>query len=69
MPCWLRKELQHKLKDIQLSLRGILRGFGLKVGKVTDKTFEAQRWATLSRRTQGPLINIRRRHQQRGQGW
>src|SRR5262249_54321555 len=37
-----RKQLQHKLKDIELSLRGILRGFGLKVGKVTDKTFEAR---------------------------
>src|SRR5262245_8128360 len=29
-------------QDIELSLRGILRGFGLKVGKVTDKTFEAR---------------------------
>src|SRR6516225_4116006 len=37
-----RKQLQHKLTDIELSLRGILRGFGLKVGKVTDKTFEAR---------------------------
>src|SRR5262245_17008060 len=37
-----RKQLQHKLRDIELSLRGILRGFGLKVGKVTDKTFEAR---------------------------
>ena len=37
-----RKLLQHKLRDIELSLRGILRGFGLKVGKVTDKTFEAR---------------------------
>ena len=36
-----RKQLQHKLRDVELSLRGILRGFGLKVGKVTDKTFEA----------------------------
>ena len=34
-----RKLLQHKLRDVELSLRGILRGFGLKVGKVTDKTF------------------------------
>src|SRR5262249_54526057 len=31
-----RKQLQHKFRDIELSLRGILRGFGLKVGKVTD---------------------------------
>src|SRR5262245_19027547 len=37
-----RKLLQHKLRDIELSLRGILRGFGLKVGKVTDKTLEAR---------------------------
>jgi len=37
-----RKQIQHKLKDIELSLRGILRGFGLKVGKVTEKTFEAR---------------------------
>jgi hypothetical protein len=37
-----RKQLQHKLTDIELSIRGILRSFGLKVGKVTDKTFEAR---------------------------
>ena len=37
-----RKQLQHKLTDIELSIRGILRGFGLKVGKVTDKGFEAR---------------------------
>jgi transposase len=37
-----RKQLQHKLTDIELSIRGILRGFGLKVGQVTDKTFEAR---------------------------
>src|SRR5258705_5691381 len=37
-----RKQLQHKLRDIELSIRGILRGFGLKVGQVTDKTFEAR---------------------------
>jgi transposase len=35
-----RKQLQHKLRDIELSIRGILRGFGLKVGHVTDRTFE-----------------------------
>jgi transposase len=33
-----RKQVQHKFRDVELSLRGILRGFGLKVGKVTDKT-------------------------------
>jgi transposase len=37
-----RKQLQHKLTDIELSIRGILKSFGLKVGKVTDKTFEAR---------------------------
>jgi transposase len=35
-----RKQLQHKLRDIELSIRGILRGFGLKVGHVTDRSFE-----------------------------
>jgi transposase len=35
-----RKLLQVKLHDIELSLRGTLRGFGLKVGKTTPKTFE-----------------------------
>lgn len=34
-----RKLLQGKLHDIDLSLRGILRGFGLKVGKTTPRTF------------------------------
>ena len=34
-----RKQLQHKLTDVELSIRGILRGFGLKVGKVTKKDF------------------------------
>ena len=34
-----RKQLQHKLTDIELSIRGILRGFGLKVGKVTKTAF------------------------------
>ena len=28
--------------DVELSIRGILRGFGLKVGPVTRKHFEAQ---------------------------
>jgi transposase len=35
-----RKQLQHKLTDIELSIRGILRGFGLKVGKVVKTAFE-----------------------------
>jgi transposase len=37
-----RKLLQHKLKDVELSIRGILRGFGLKVGKVTRKKLECR---------------------------
>jgi transposase len=34
-----RKLLQSKLRDIENSLRGMLRGFGLKVGKTTERTF------------------------------
>jgi len=34
--------LQGKLHDTEMSLRGILRGFGLKVGKTTPKTFESR---------------------------
>jgi transposase len=34
-----RKLLQSKLHDIEMSLRGILRGFGLKVGPTTPKRF------------------------------
>ena len=35
-----RKTLLSKLIDVELSIRGILRGFGLKVGAVTRKSFE-----------------------------
>jgi transposase len=34
-----RKLVQSKLLDVENSLRGILRGFGLKVGKTTRKNF------------------------------
>lgn len=34
-----RKLLQGKLHDVEMSLRGILRGFGLKVGATTPKTY------------------------------
>jgi transposase len=34
-----RKLVQAKLHDIEMSLRGILRGFGLKVGPTTPKRF------------------------------
>lgn len=37
-----RKLLQGKRHDIEMSLRGVLRGFGLKVGPTTPKTFEAR---------------------------
>jgi transposase len=37
-----RKLLQVKLHDVEMSLRGILRGFGLKVGKTTPARFEGR---------------------------
>jgi transposase len=37
-----RKLVQAKLHDVEMSLRGILRGFGLKVGPTTPKRFEAR---------------------------
>jgi transposase len=37
-----RKQLQGKLIDVELSIRGILRGFGLKIGHVTRKDFAAR---------------------------
>src|SRR5499426_520456 len=37
-----RKQLLGRLLDVELSIRGMLRGFGLKVGQVTRKTFEAR---------------------------
>jgi transposase len=37
-----RKLLQAKRQDIEMSLRGVLRGFGLKVGPTRPKTFEAR---------------------------
>jgi transposase len=37
-----RKQMQAKLHDVEGSLRGILRGFGLKVGKTTPKTFDGR---------------------------
>ena len=37
-----RKLLQAKLLDVELSLRGILRGYGLKVGEVSRGRFEAR---------------------------
>jgi len=37
-----RKLLQSKLLDVELSIRGILRGYGLKVGEVSRARFEAR---------------------------
>jgi transposase len=34
-----RKLVQSKLRDVENSVRGILRGFGLKVGKTTNRSF------------------------------
>lgn len=34
-----RKQLQAKRHDVEMSLRGILRGFGLKMGKTTARSF------------------------------
>jgi transposase len=35
-----RKLVQGKLHDVEMCIRGVLRGFGLKVGPTTRKTFE-----------------------------
>src|SRR5512135_3847584 len=37
-----RKLVQGKLYDIEMSLRGILRGFGLKVGRTTKAGFASR---------------------------
>jgi transposase len=37
-----RKLVQSKRHDMEMSLRGILRGFGLKVGVTTGRTFEGR---------------------------
>lgn len=37
-----RKQLLGRLIDVELSIRGILRGFGLKVGPVTRRGFEGR---------------------------
>ena len=37
-----RKLLQSKLGDLENSLRGIMRGFGLKVGRTTERSFAAR---------------------------
>jgi transposase len=37
-----RTQLQAKMRDVELSLRGLLRGFGLKVGEVSKGQFAAR---------------------------
>src|SRR4051794_34291286 len=37
-----RKQLQAKMRDVELSLRGLLRGFGLKVGEISKGQFAAR---------------------------
>ena len=37
-----RRLLQGKRHDVEMRLRGILRGFGLKVGKTTARTFDGR---------------------------
>src|SRR5215467_2946984 len=37
-----RDLLQRKLQDVELGMRGLLRGFGLKVGKVSKSKYEAR---------------------------
>jgi transposase len=37
-----RKLLQAKENDVEMSLRGVLRGFGLKVGRTTPRSFAAR---------------------------
>ena len=37
-----RKLIQSKLHDVEMGLRGLLRGFGLKVGATTPRSFEGR---------------------------
>lgn len=37
-----RSQIQSKMHDIEMSIRGILRGFGLKVGKTSPRNFEGR---------------------------
>ena len=69
-----RRQLLGRLVDVELSIRGILRGFGLKVGQVTRKTFEARIWelvtgqATPMRGLSQPLQEISATAGMRGGG-
>ncbi len=37
-----RKQLLNRMMDLERSMRGILRGFGLRVGQVTRRSFEGR---------------------------
>jgi transposase len=53
-----RKLLQAKRHDVEMSLRGVLRGFGLKVGPTTPKTFEGGCgiwWLSMARCRRSPM--------------
>jgi transposase len=59
-----RKLLVAKLRDVESSLRGILRGFGLKVGAVSKGKFEARirelvAGQAMLERIAGPLLRAR----------
>ena len=44
-----RKLIQSKLHDVENSLRGTLRGFGLKVGRTTERSFAGREAKSLRR--------------------
>src|SRR5689334_12075809 len=59
-----RKLLQGKLLDVELSIRGILRGFGLKLGEVSKGRFAARvrelaAGQTMLERVVGPMLRAR----------
>jgi transposase len=59
-----RKLLQSKLLDVELSIRGILRGFGLKVGQVSKGQFvtrirELITGQAMLERVVGPMLRAR----------
>ena len=45
-----RKQLQAKMRDVELSLRGLLRGFGLKVGEISKGQLQpgCGRWSRVT---------------------
>src|SRR5258708_25779729 len=51
-----RKLVQSKLRDVQNSLRGIVRGFWVKVGKTTERSLAGRLRELASRHPQLPLI-------------